>query len=145
VTGYLLDTNILSVLSPTAAQISPSFLNWLEQTEARDELFLSVVTIHEIERGIGLLERKGATAKAGNLRLWLDGLILTYGGKILPIDSNVAKISGLLEANAAANGHHPGMADALIAGTAKAHGLTVVTRNVKHFEPFQIDLFVPDL
>ncbi len=144
-TGYLLDTNILSVLSPTAAQISPSFLNWLEQTEARDELFLSVVTIHEIERGIGLLERKGATAKAGNLRLWLDGLILTYGGKILPIDSNVAKISGLLEANAAANGHHPGMADALIAGTAKAHGLTVVTRNVKHFEPFQIDLFVPDL
>lgn len=144
-TGYLLDTNILSVLSRTAAQISPSFLNWLEQTEARDELFLSVVTIHEIERGIGLLERKGATAKAGNLRLWLDGLILTYGGKILPIDSNVAKISGLLEANAAANGHHPGMADALIAGTAKAHGLTVVTRNVKHFEPFQIDLFVPDL
>ncbi len=144
-TGYLLDTNILSVFSPTAAQISPSVLNWLEQAEARNELFLSVVTIHEIERGIGLLERKGATAKAANLRQWVDGLVLTYGDRILPIDSKVAKISGSLEANAAANGHHPGMAEALIAGTAKAYGLTVVTRNAKHFEPFQIDLLVPDL
>jgi predicted nucleic acid-binding protein len=145
VKGYLLDTNIVSLLSPSAAEVPPNVLDWLEQAEARGELYLSVVTIHEIERGISLLEHKGATGKAGGLRSWLEGLGSSYADRILPIDTMVVTISGALEAKAVVSGHSPGMADTLIAGTAKAHGLTVVTRNRKHFEPFAIDLSVPDL
>lgn len=143
--GYLLDTNIVSLLSPSSTVRSTAFLDWLEQAEQRNELYLSVVTIHEIERGIGLLEHKGATAKASALRAWLEGLAATYADRILAIDTAVSTISGALEAKAVATGHNPGMADALIAGTAKAHKLTVVTRNRKHFEPFAIDLSVPEL
>lgn len=142
--GYLLDTNIVSLLSPSSTVRATVFLDWLEQAEQRSELYLSVVTIHEIKRGIGLLEHKGATAKASALRTWLEGLTATYADRILPIDTAVSAISGALEADAVANGHSSGMADALIAGTAKAHRLTVVTRNQRHFEPFAIDLSVPE-
>lgn len=143
--GYLLDTNIVSLLSPSSTVASTAFFDWLKEAEQRNELYLSVVTIHEIERGIGLLEHKSATAKASALRTWLEGLSSTYADRILPIDAAVSMVSGSLEARATANGHSPGMADALIAGTAKAHKLTVVTRDRKHFEPFAIDLSVPDL
>lgn len=143
--GYLLDTNIVSLLAPTAPDASGKFSRWLEEMEQQDGLFLSVVTIHEIERGIGLLSAKGATAKASALRSWLAGLIETYSDRILPIDTEVSVLSGALEARAVASGHQPGMADALIAGTAKAHDLTIVTRNRRHFEPFQINLSVPEL
>lgn len=143
--GYLLDTNIVSLLAPTASGAPAAVSAWLEDIENQDGLFLSVVTIHEIKRGIGLLQSKGATAKASALRAWLDGLVETYGDRILPIDTDVSTVSGALEAMAVASGHQPGMADALIAGTAKAHGLTVVTRNRRHFEPFLINLSVPDL
>ena len=98
------------------------------------------MTVHEIERGISLLERKGATAKARELRRWMDSLFSTYQDRILPIDFAVSPISGQLEAEAIAAGHSPGMADALIAGTAKAHGLIVVTLNLRHYTPFGVDV-----
>jgi len=98
-----------------------------------------VVTVHEIERGITLLHRRGATAKARDLRHWMEGLVSTYQDRILPIDAAVSTISGRLEAEAVSNGYNSGMADALIAGTAKAHALTVVTLNLRHFAPFGID------
>lgn len=87
-----------------------------------------------------LLEQKGATAKARRLTFWMDGLFTTYEDRIIPIGSAVSALSGKLEAEAIVAGHSPGMADALIAGTAKAHDLTVVTLNLKHFEPFGIDI-----
>ncbi|MDN5929431.1 MAG: type II toxin-antitoxin system VapC family toxin [Hyphomicrobiales bacterium] len=137
--GYLLDTNVVSLLSPSKGKESSKFLTWLDEADAKNELFLSVVTIHEIERGITLLDRKGATAKARDLRQWMDGLVSTYEDRILPIDEAVSAISGRLEAEAVSAGHNPGMADALIAGTAKAHALTVVTLNLRHFVPFAVD------
>ncbi len=137
--GYLLDTNVVSLLSPSKGQASPKLLAWLEDADAAGGLFLSAVTVHEIERGIVLLERKGATTKARDLRQWMDGLVSTYEDRILPIDAAVSAISGQLEAEALAAGHNPGMADALIAGTAKAHDLIVVTRNQRHFAPFGIE------
>lgn len=70
----------------------------------------------------------------------MDGLLSTYEDRILPIDAAVSAFSGELEAEAIAAGHSPGMADALIAGTAKAHNLTVATLNLRHFEPFGISL-----
>lgn len=138
--GYLLDTNVVSMLSPSRAETSVGLIAWLDKTEATSEFFLSVVTVHEIERGITLLERKGATSKASDLRRWMTGLFSTYEDRILPIDAAVSALSGRLEAEAIAAGHSPGMADALIAGTAKAHDLTVVTLNQRHFEPFGVSL-----
>ncbi len=138
-TAYLLDTNVISLLSPSRTDTATALIAWLDKAEDTTEFFLSVVTVHEIERGM-LLERKGATAKANGLRRWMDGLFSTYEDRILTIDAAVSAMSGKLEAEAIASGHSPGMADALIAGTAKAHDLTVVTLNLRHFEPFGIDL-----
>lgn len=105
--------------------------------------FLSCVTVHEIEEGTGLLELRGAVTKPASLRHWLSGLVSTYDDKILPINTTVPTISGQLEAWHSPDGHNPGMADALITGTAKVHGLTVVTHNRKHFQPFGIHLPAP--
>ncbi|MDB5535533.1 MAG: PilT protein domain protein [Devosia sp.] len=142
-TGYILDTNVVSLLSPGRVEASPAFLTWLDDVDEKNALFLSAVTVHEIERGITLLDRKGASAKAKVLRRWIDGLLSTYEDRILPINAAVSAVSGQLEATAVADGHNAGMADALIAGTAKAHELTVVTFNLRHFAPFAIDVMLP--
>lgn len=142
--GYLLDTDVISMFSPSKAAVSAAFLEWLEVQDRTGALFLSAITVHEIEKGIGLLERKGANAKAASLRLWLSGLVSTYDDRILPASIDVATVSGQLEAAAVAAGHNVGMSDALIAGTAKAHDLTVVTRNLKHFRPFGVTSCAPD-
>lgn len=142
--GYLLDTNIISMLSPSRNEASKEFLEWLERIDGQGQLYLSVVTVHEIEKGISLLEHKGATARAAGLKIWLAGLTSTYEDRILAIDASVATVAGRLEAVAIASGHNPGMADALIAGTAKAHDLQVITRNLKHFTPFGVAFLSPD-
>lgn len=144
VTDFLLDTDVISMLSPSQNTASAMFLAWLEHMDGEDRLFLSVVTIHEIEKGIALLESKGATAKASDLRIWLSGLVSTYEDKILGFDATGAPLSGQLEAKAMAAGHHPGMADAIIAGIAKARDLFVVTRNTRHFLPFGVGVISPD-
>ncbi len=132
------------MLSPARAEASAEFLAWLERMDGENRLFLSVVTIQEIEKGIALLDRKGATAKAAGLRLWLSGLIAAYDDSILGLDLPAAAIAGQLEAKAITAGHDPGMADAAIAGIAKAHDLVIVTRNTKHFLPFEIAVITPD-
>ncbi|PKU23305.1 type II toxin-antitoxin system VapC family toxin [Telmatospirillum siberiense] len=142
--GFLLDTNVISMLSPSRAEASDRFLDWLERADGEGRVFLSVVTIHEIEKGIALLDSKGATAKAAGLKVWLSGLLTTYDDKILGLEVPAASFSGKAEANAVAAGHNPGMADAIIAGIAEAHDLTVITRNVKHFRPFDIRIASPD-
>ncbi|MBU2811343.1 type II toxin-antitoxin system VapC family toxin [Acidithiobacillus thiooxidans] len=90
------------------------------------------------------LDSKGATAKAADLRIWLLGLMANYGDKILGLDANGAVLSGWLEALSLAAGHHPGMADAVIAGIAKLNHLVVITRNTRHFLSFGIEAATPD-
>lgn len=142
--GFLLDTNVISMLSPAKTEVSDAFLEWLERMDNENRLFLCVVTIHEIEKGIALLEHKGATAKAAGLRVWLSGLVAAYDDKILELNLAAAALSGQLEALAIKAGHDPGMADATIAGIAKAHDLAIVTRNTKHFLPFDVRAITPD-
>jgi predicted nucleic acid-binding protein len=132
------------MLAPARAGASAAFLAWLERVDREGKVFLAVVAIHEIEKGIGLLEHKGAVAKAAGLRLWLAGLITTYDDKIIPADISAAAFAGQLEAKAIAAGHDPGMADAMMAGIAKAHNLVIVTYNTKHFATFGIDAATPD-
>lgn len=144
VNGYLLDTNVVSMLSPSKAEAPEAFLAWLERADAKGRIFLSVVTVHEIEKGIAALDLRGASAKAARLKGWLTGLVTAFDDRILGLDSFAAALSGRLEAKAVAAGHSPGMADALIAGIATAHGLAVVTRNPKHFRPFEITVMAPE-
>src|SRR5260364_126502 len=121
------------MLAPSKAEASADFLTWLDRMDADGQLFLSVVSIHEIEKGIALLDHKGTTAKAASMKAWLSGLVSTYDDKIIGVDAQAAAIGGRLEAKALAAGHDPGMADAVIAGIAAAHELVIVTRNTKHF------------
>ena len=132
------------MLSPSRERAPDRFLAWLDSADGDGLVFLSVVTVHEIEKGVALLDRKGATAKADGLRLWLAGLLAAYGDKILGLDGRAASLSGRMEARAIAAGHGPGIADAMIAGVAQAHGLVVVTRNARHFCPFGIPIATPD-
>ncbi len=124
--SYLIDTNVVSELSkpdpdPTAAA-------WTAQTEPAC-CCLSLLTLAELERGVVLLEAKGAAAKARRIRQWLASIEEDYAGRILPVTAPVAQAW----ANLPTNRTFPGI-DSLIAATAIAHGLTVVTRNIKDFE-----------
>ncbi len=132
------------MLSPSRSEAPLEFLTWLKRTDSEGRVFLCVVTIHEIEKGIALLDHKGAAAKAAGLRVWLLGLVGAYEDKILAADLRACALAGQLEAKAIAAGHDPGMADATIAGIAKANDLTIVTRNTKHFLPFDIGVISPD-
>ncbi|AFL51462.1 putative nucleic acid-binding protein [Sinorhizobium fredii] len=142
-TGYLLDTNAISMFSPSKATATPGFSDWLEEKEQLSGVYLSAVTVHEIEKGVRLLEAKGAKAKAAGIELFLQGLIAGYSDRILPVDADVAREGGKLEARAIAAGHNPGASDAMIAGTASFHQLTVITSNLKHFRPFGIKVKSP--
>ena len=142
--SFLLDTNAISMFSPSKASASDAFADWVNEQDQLDAIYLSVVTIHEIERGVRLLEVKGAKAKAAGIHMWLQGLIAGYGDHILPVDNDVALESGKLEAKAITAGHRPGAADAIIAGTASVHKLTVITANLKHFRPFGNPVKSPD-
>ncbi len=132
------------MLSPSRAGASGPFLEWLERVDREGRVFLSVIAIHEIEKGIALLEHKGATAKAAALKVWLAGLVAAYDDKIIPIDASAAALAGQLEAKAMSVGHDPGMADAAVAGIAKAHDLVIVTTSTKAFVSFGMGVATPD-
>ena len=123
---FLLDTDVLSALR--RRERNPEIARWV-RTQRTTDLYLSVVTVGEIERGIARQQRRD-TAFAQSLALWLDRLLDWYGERVLPVDIATARRWGRLSATL---GHDS--ADLLIAATALEHGLTVVTRNVRHFEP----------
>ncbi len=132
------------MLSPSRTDAKAPFFEWLERIDKEGKVFLSVVTIHEIEKGISLLEHQGAVGQAAGLKTWLSDLVAIYDDKILAVDTQAAALAGQLEAKAISAGHNPGMADATVAGIAKANDLVVVTRNTKHFLPFGVSLTSPD-
>jgi toxin FitB len=123
---YLIDTVVLSELR--RRERHAGIVQWLRE-RAVDSLFLSVITIGEIERGI-LRQRAKNPAFAEALGAWLDRTVEAYLDRILAVDTRVARRWGQLSARI---GH--GGADLLIAATALEHGLTVVTRDVGHFLP----------
>ena len=134
---YLLDTNVISELRKSAARADPAVRAWIADRSPVD-LHLSALTVLEVEIGIGRLRRKDAT-QADRLTAWLENdLLPVFSGRILPVDLAVARH--------AAHSHVPDPRperDALIAATAAVHGMTVVTRNVKDFEPLGVPLVDP--
>ena len=131
---FLLDTDILSALRRRGRH--PEVVGWLEGQRTVD-LHLSVVTVGEIERGISQQERLDLSF-AQDLARWLDLVLAWYGDRILMVDIPTARRWGQLSA---ALGHAG--ADLLIAATALEHGLIVVTRNVRHFEPTGVEVLNP--
>lgn len=123
---YLLDTNVISaVRRPDRA---PQVAAWL-RGRAEQDLYLSVITLGEIERGIHLQEARDP-AFARDLRGWLDRTTRVFADRLLPFGAEEARIWGRLSATLG----HPG-ADLMIAATALHHGAVVVTGNVSDFAP----------
>ena len=131
---FLIDTDVLSALR--RRDRSPAIVQWLSDQRTTD-LYLSVVSVGEIERGIVRQQRRDLTF-AKVLAAWLDSVVALYGERILPVNLSTARrwgrLSGVL-------GHEG--ADLLIAATALEHGLTVVTRNVRHFETTGVPVLDP--
>ena len=131
---YLLDTDVISVLRK--GEGTSNLTGWMSAQRMPD-LYISVVSIGEIERGITRQERRNP-AFALTLASWLDDMLAVYGDRILPVDLAVARRWGILSG---ALGHQS--EDLMIAATALEHGLTVVTRNVRHFEPTGVPVLNP--
>ncbi|WEX08513.1 PIN domain-containing protein [Chelativorans sp. AA-79] len=137
---YLLDTNIVSADAPAKRQVGPeAFATWVR--EQGDQLYISTVTIAEIEAGIARADRIGATTKAEHLRQWLGAIEHFYAGRILSFGIEEAREAGAMLDRARA--HDPGFEDIAIAATAAAHGFTVLTANERHFAPLGVTVINP--
>lgn len=135
---FVLDTNVVSELRKVrGGKADPNVAAWTETVDAA-ELFVSALTVMELELGVLSIERKDATQGAV-LRSWLEQHVLPeFSGRTLPVDTAVAQRCARL--------HIPdkrGERDALIAATALVHGMTVVTRNVADFEPTGVTILNP--
>ncbi|KQT57680.1 twitching motility protein PilT [Methylobacterium sp. Leaf456] len=138
---YLIDTNVLSAGAPTRPVPAQDVTAWMDRNSAG--LFLSVVTVAEIEDGIAKCRREGASRKAGRLADWLEALLHLYANRILPIDLDTARLVGALTDRARRQGHDPGWADLAIAATTGRHGFTLLTRNLRHFHPLGVKALDP--
>ena len=132
--NYLLDTNVISALRKPAAY--PNVMTWFAGSE-EESLYLSVVTLGEIRKGIALLRRENQNSAAA-LEKWFDALRGRYAKHLLPVDGAVAETWGEL---LAIDAHHA--IDALLAATATVHHMTLVTRNVKHMQSYPVKLLKP--
>ncbi|MGQ0467884.1 MAG: type II toxin-antitoxin system VapC family toxin [Sporichthyaceae bacterium] len=136
---FLLDTNVVSELRKVASgRADPAVAEWARATPS-SELFVSVVTLHELELGVLLAERADP-GRGAVLRRWLtEGVLPAFEDRCADVDLAVVRRS--------VGFHVPDPApfrDALIAGTALVHGLTVATRNVRDFRRFDgLDLIDP--
>ena len=135
---YVIDTNVVSELRKVRiGKADPNVTAWTESVDAAD-LFVSAITVMELELGVLSIERKDATQGAA-LRTWLDQHVLPeFSGRTLPVDTAVAQRCARL--------HGPdkrGERDALIAATALVHGMTVVTRNVDDFQSTGVIILNP--
>lgn len=141
--GFLLDTNILSRLAPDKPLPSEATRTWFHVQGEADTLHLSAMSIAEIQKGIAHLVRKGAVDRAKRLNGWLSSLSENFEDRILPMDVVVARIVGAMEDVANSKGRHPGLGDLIIAATAQAYRLTVITENLKHFVPLGVSADLP--
>jgi len=135
---FLLDTNVISELRKTTEnKINPGVKEWAE-TKMPSTMFLSVITIFELELGILRLERRDK--KQGQiLRKWLSQLVLpAFVDRVLPINTAIAVRSASLHVSNPSSDR-----DAMIAATAIEHHLTLVTRNTVDFDITKVKLINP--
>ena len=132
---FLLDTNILAELRK-GSRADAGVRRWFDALEA-EAIYISVVTIGEIRRGIESVRRRDPAA-ARSLERWLRDLLADHGDRILAVDLEIAEAWGRL------NVPDPLPAvDGLLAATAKVHGLALATRNVKDVERTGLEVVNP--
>lgn len=132
--GYLLDTNIISETRKSRAH--PKVLSFLSSVPG-GSLYLSVLTLGELRRGVTLRKAKDArTAKA--LAAWVDGLEISFSDRILPIDARTASLWGELSAQRSVP-----VVDTLLAATAMVHQLVLVARNTADVEDTGVAVLNP--
>ena len=131
---FLLDTNVISALRKEEGV--SNLTRWMSSQRMSD-LYMSVVSVGEMEQGIARQQRRNP-AFAETLASWLDSVLAVYGDRILPVDLAAARRWGILSGMLGNSN-----TDLLIAATALEHGLTVVTRNVRHFEPTGVPVLDP--
>jgi predicted nucleic acid-binding protein len=127
-TMYLIDTNVLSELRKQRKADRGVQRFFKQAAENEDALYLSVVTIGELRRGIELIRHRGDSAQASRLEAWLGVILEEYADHILGLDADTAQLWGKLRSP-----HHEHALDKQIAATALIYGLTVVTRNDRDF------------
>ncbi len=126
---YLVDTNVISE-SRKGTRANVGVRDFFKRAAAEQlPLFLSVVTVGELRRGVELIRHRRDTLQANRLEKWLTQLLRSYEDFILDVDSDIAQLWGRLRVP-----HHENALDKLIAATALIHNLTVVTRNHNDFE-----------
>jgi toxin FitB len=132
---YLLDTCVLSEI--VSKQPNPDVLDWIG-AQVEETLFLSVVTIGEVQKGIAKL---AASKRKNRLEIWLkQDLLHRFGTRVLPLDAETLITWGKLTATLAKRGRVLPVMDSLLAATALHHKLTLVTRNITDFAGTDIRL-----
>ncbi len=133
---FLLDTNVISELRVGKVNPSAAVRRWAAAIPA-NQLYLSAVSILELETGVLLMERKDAQ-QGQMLRSWLQGVMKEFFPQVLPFGSTTAVLCAAM--------HVPNRRpdrDAMIAATAREHGYTIVTRNTADFEDFGVQQLNP--
>lgn len=132
---YLLDTNILS--ETRKRRPSAGVSSWIAATPP-GRMHVSVLTLGEIEQGIARIRNRGDRSQAAALERWLGDIATGFGDRVLPVTFPVAAAWGRQQA-----AQPLPVIDGLIAATARVHGMTVVTRNVKDFELAGVQVLNP--
>lgn len=125
---YLVDTNVISEVRKRDRADKGVVAFFRKAAHDDVDLYLSVVTIGELRRGVEIIRHRGDVPQATRLEKWLDGVLLEFGRNILSVDEDVGQLWGRLRVP-----HAEHALDKMIAATALIHGLTVVTRNVDDF------------
>ena len=134
-TAYLLDTNVVSELTRDTPH--PRVIAFLAE---QNDVWLSAIVIHELEYGLQLLTRGH---RSDRLRAMQSNIVSEYEDRILPLDRTAAEWAAHFRAHARRSGRVLDLGDALIAGTAKAHGLSLATRNIADFDGLDVDVTNP--
>jgi len=136
--NYILDTNVVSELVARVAD--QKVVNWVDGIDS-ESVFLSVITIGELKKGI---EKLPDSKRKKKLESWLEeDLLVRFRDRILPLDIPILLTWGSLVASLEQEGKPLPAIDSLLAATAAQTGFTLVTRNTGHFEPAGISVFDP--
>ena len=142
--GYILDTDVVSAFAPAKARkpaVDIRVARWFSQNA--EQLYLSAITAIELESGILKLGRTSPGRWHSELSDWLEEVLSDYENRILPLDIRVARLASRITDSSKAAGTYPGLPDTAIAATAIVNGMTLLTRNLRHFPSLGVGVVDP--